>query len=84
MKLDDLFSSLSAEAAAVTENADAEDAAPYPFLSMSRRLENLAAAHPERRAVVDDEGFFTYAELERRLPGFVVSYDSLELETPKK
>ena len=43
-----------------------KDAAPYPFLSMSWRLENLAAAHPERRAVVDDEGFFTYAELERR------------------
>lgn len=29
-------------------------------------------------------GLAPYAELERRLPGFVVSYDSLELETSKK
>lgn len=84
MKLDDLFSSLSAEAAAATENADAGDAAPYPFLSMSRRLENLAAAHPERRAVVDDEGFFTYAELERRsraIAAFILRQDFAP-ETP--
>lgn len=29
-------------------------------------------------------GLTTYEEMVRRLPGFIVSYDSLELETPKK
>lgn len=75
MKLDELFASLTANAAAPSS---ASEDTPYPYVSMTERLEALALAHPTRRAVVDDEGVMTYAELSehaRAIAAFILRQD---------